>query len=309
MASSSKVHEFAGAGAELVLHESGDPGGRDLVLLHGAQDLPLSFDPVLECIARWRVWRPELRGHGASDHPGSYTLAHFVADLHILIRRFTQAPVVLVGHSLGGHVSARYASLFPEDVAALALLDGLGPPRGETHTTIEGWRIEARQRIEELTAPVLKRANKAGSWRRPAMPDLKAAAAKLVANNPGLEDDRAMLLAEEATEPVGDGLRWRFDERIHSIWTSFSQVENELHWAAINCPVLLITGDRALEYWTRRRPQLADAARYEADLARREGLFKNASSHVIAGAGHMLHYDQPDVLANHLADFLATVRF
>ena len=296
------THRFAGAGASLVVHESGNRCGPDVVLLHGAQDLPLSFDPVLEACPEWHVWRPELRGHGASEHPGSYTLAQFVADLHILIERFVDAPVVLIGHSLGGHVSARYASLFPERVRALALLDGLGPPRGPDDRQDAGRRRAARRRIDDLARPAL--GDEGGKGQRAPLASVEVAARKLLSNNPGLGLARATALAEAATEPCYDGVRWRFDQRIHSLWTSFSQDENESHWRAIRCPVLMVTGDRALEYWTKRRPHLYDPDRYEAELRRREGLFVRAGSRVLANAGHMLHSDAPGAVAECLDAFV-----
>lgn len=300
---SSATHEFTGAGPALVVHESGDPRGPDVVLLHGAQDLPVSFDPVLASLSAWHVWRPELRGHGTSEHPGSYTLAQFVADLHVLIERFITGPVVLIGHSLGGHICGRYASLYPERVRALALLDGQGPPRGPRDETVEGRRLEARRRIDELARSALKVDGGEVGQRAP-LPDVATAAQKLLANNPGLGDERAGVLAAAATEPCEGGVRWRFDQRIHSLWTSFSQEENEAHWSAIRCPVLIVTGDRALDYWTKRRPQLDDPARYAAELQRRESLFARATSRVIADAGHMLHYDQPAALAECLEAFV-----
>jgi pimeloyl-ACP methyl ester carboxylesterase len=57
-----------------------------------------------------------------SDEPRSPI--HIVEDLHTLIHAAKiDAPVVLVGHSLGGFNMKLYATLYPKDVAGLVLVD------------------------------------------------------------------------------------------------------------------------------------------------------------------------------------------
>jgi predicted alpha/beta hydrolase len=46
----------------------------------------------------------DLRGHGASDHPGAYTFPLYAADLHCVLDRLGIARATLVGHSLGGQI-------------------------------------------------------------------------------------------------------------------------------------------------------------------------------------------------------------
>ena len=42
-----------------------------------------------------------------------------------------------------------------------------------------------------------------------------------------------------------------------------------------------------------------------ADLAQRRASFPSLRHEVLAGAGHMLHHDQPEALARLIEDFLA----
>ena len=65
------------------------PGAPDLVILHGIQDLALSFDPLAQALRQThRVVSFDLRGHGDSDHSGSYTVPHLLADLHCVLAHF-----------------------------------------------------------------------------------------------------------------------------------------------------------------------------------------------------------------------------
>ena len=60
-----------------------------------------------------------------------------------------------------------------------------------------------------------------------------------------------------------------------------------------------------MHYWSARREELKDQqAFYESELERREKIFKNARQHVVEGAGHMLHYDQPESVNELVKSFL-----
>jgi pimeloyl-ACP methyl ester carboxylesterase len=76
-------------------------------------------------------------------------------------------------------------------------------------------------------------------------------------------------------------------------------------WSWIRCPVLVVTAADSASYWTRRG--LSDALpadAFAADLERKLARFADAEHVVVDGAGHMLHYDQPDALVRAVRDFL-----
>ncbi|MFL5845860.1 MAG: alpha/beta hydrolase [Solirubrobacteraceae bacterium] len=73
------------------------------------------------------VYAPDHHGHGLSDGERALVddLDHGVDDLHLV---FEQAaadnpglPIVLIGHSMGGLIAARYGQRFGEGLAALVL--------------------------------------------------------------------------------------------------------------------------------------------------------------------------------------------
>ncbi|MFI1735160.1 alpha/beta fold hydrolase [Streptomyces acidicola] len=58
----------------LVHRESGSPEAPPLVLLHGVTSDGTAWDAVAaHFAARHRVLVPDLRGHGRSPHPGTYS--------------------------------------------------------------------------------------------------------------------------------------------------------------------------------------------------------------------------------------------
>jgi pimeloyl-ACP methyl ester carboxylesterase len=95
---------------------------------HGArdfEDLSRRFGPQYRVIA---LDFPNHGNSGVDSQPASATryteiLTQFIENLHL-------PSVVLLGNSIGGAVSIRYASLHPERVKAIVLCDsgGLGPP-------------------------------------------------------------------------------------------------------------------------------------------------------------------------------------
>lgn len=96
-----------------------------LVFLPGMGHTAQVFDELAPRFAdRFRVVALTLRGHGASSAPSHpYTVDSLTADVHDSIRRLELRDVVLVGHSLGGHVANRVAALYPSSVARVIYLD------------------------------------------------------------------------------------------------------------------------------------------------------------------------------------------
>jgi pimeloyl-ACP methyl ester carboxylesterase len=71
-----------------------------------------------------RVVLFDLRGHGKSDRtPSGYDLDTMSRDLAWVLDQLAVGPAVLVGHSYGALVALRFASLRPDRVTKLALVE------------------------------------------------------------------------------------------------------------------------------------------------------------------------------------------
>ena len=141
------------------------------------------------------------------------------------------------------------------------------------------------------------------------MADVDDAFQRLNRNNPGLDDKRARELAERGTSQLDDGtVTWKWDASAQQVWSTFSQDENENRLSWIHCPVLLVTAEHSLRYWSQMRTFLKDQHElHDREVERRRQLFQNARHVRIVGAGHMIHYDQPDDLNREIAVFLDEV--
>jgi pimeloyl-ACP methyl ester carboxylesterase len=103
-----------GSGSPTVIYEAG--GGED----------SRSFRRVQKRLSTTtRVCTYDRAGLGFSDPAGRpSTAGNIVDDLHRLIQLAPLSrPVVLIGHSSGGIEAMLYAATYPEDVAAMVLLD------------------------------------------------------------------------------------------------------------------------------------------------------------------------------------------
>ena len=71
----------------------------------------------------------------------------------------------------------------------------------------------------------------------------------------------------------------------------------------------IVTADLAHEYWIAQMPGGDDwDGRFtEGDLAERIRSFRNAAHVRIANAGHMVHFDAPDMLVDAIERFLQRV--
>jgi len=108
----------------------GNPAKPPLLLLHGGRDHCRNWDWTAAALRNdWHIIAPDLRGHGDSQWSpdGSYTMAGYIYDLAQLVHQQRLAPVTIIAHSLGGNIALRYAGIYPDTVARLAAIEGLGP--------------------------------------------------------------------------------------------------------------------------------------------------------------------------------------
>ena len=129
-ASPSRLWEFDGARARIAVREWPNAQARYIAILsHGAGEHIGRYQHVAAALVRHgaAVAGPDHLGHGLSAGPRMLIpdFEQVVDDLHAVAVRCTAGhpglPVVLIGHSMGGMIAARYAQRFTAELAALVL--------------------------------------------------------------------------------------------------------------------------------------------------------------------------------------------
>jgi pimeloyl-ACP methyl ester carboxylesterase len=106
-------------------------GKTPTVLLHASGKTARDWDVIASGLCTKRtVYAVDLRGHGSSDWPGTYSLNLFTHDVIGILDQLDTSVVDLVGHSLGGLVACRVAAERHGHVRKLVLEDiGFPHPR------------------------------------------------------------------------------------------------------------------------------------------------------------------------------------
>jgi pimeloyl-ACP methyl ester carboxylesterase len=101
--------------------------GSPTIIFESGLGTPLNnWDKIQTSIsANYKTISYDRKGLGESPVTDNQrTLENLVSDLDILIsQNKIDGPIVLVGHSLGGHIVRKYQELFPSKVAGLFLID------------------------------------------------------------------------------------------------------------------------------------------------------------------------------------------
>jgi pimeloyl-ACP methyl ester carboxylesterase len=244
------------------------PAARDappLILLHGIGSRAVSWWPVVDGLAaHFRLFAPDLRGHGASAKPATgYLLPDYAADLAGLLDALGLDRPRLLGHSLGGLVAVRWAAEHPETAATIALEDttlGSGP---HLAPAFDGWLALSRMTVDDAAAYY---AREYPHW---SAEDARRRAESITVVAPGVFEE----LRREAVTPE------RAD-RLDGV-------------AAIRSPILLVHGDP--ETGSMLLPP--DAARFTALLPR-------ARLVRIPGGSHNLHRDSTEPFLDAVVPFL-----
>lgn len=107
-----------------------------------------------------RVCAYDRAGYGWSEMgPLPRTSKRIVNELHTLLSvAMIPGPYILVGHSFGGYTARYFASHYPEEMAALVLIDSSHPEQTERlpqYKTSPAKKYPARSRTRNISRPVL----------------------------------------------------------------------------------------------------------------------------------------------------------
>ncbi len=114
-----------------MIHSVVRGAGPPVILIHGLAASLKDWDSLMPAIALLgcRAWAFDLPGHGDSHKPadpGFYSDNAFFTTIEDWLSNLPdQPPYILVGHSLGGYLSLRFALRHPQLVRALVLIDPL----------------------------------------------------------------------------------------------------------------------------------------------------------------------------------------
>jgi pimeloyl-ACP methyl ester carboxylesterase len=266
----------------------GDPQRPLLVLGHGLLDASATFaDLVQPLLGVCQVVAPDWRGLGYTEWPADgYWFPDYVADLDALVDHYAgpDPPIWLVGHSMGAQICSLYAGLRPTRVSKLVVIDGLASPDVPADLAPERYRHWLRQ---------LRRPDRAKTYA-----SFEALAERVRIQHPQLDAGRALFVARGWACEDGRGrVRLLADPRHRlKMPTLYRAAESQAIYRQISADTLFIDGGDS-PFMTVLSPE---------ERAARRACFARRAEMAIAGAGHMLHFDQPQQTGERIAEFLRT---
>lgn len=254
--------------------ESGPQSFPPLLGLHGWLDNAASFTPLNPHLDNFHRYFLDFPGHGYSGHRAAgcwYYFTEYVADIVAFIEHEDIRDLHLVGHSMGGYVAQLVASICPERVSKLTLIEAFGLYISTQGDVVDHLKkaISERNRMAGKAAPVYPNSERL---------------VKLRAEKSELSEPLARLIIERNLESVAAGVSWRIDPRVRlASPIRFTEANATDMLKHIRCPVQLILGDsgskqllKAVAAWRKHVPQL--------------------QVHTLAG-GHHVHMEQPEQVA------------
>jgi len=270
------------------------PDKTPLVIVHGWMDVAASYQFVVDALSHDHyVIAPDWRGYGQTPSGGvdNFWFPDYLADLDFLLDHYApNSQVNLVGHSMGGNVVMLYAGVRPERIRRLVNLEGFGLPA----TTPD----EAPGRYAHWMDD-LKKLHR-GEMALKAYDTVDGVARRLMKTNPRLGADKANWLAQHWARQDAQGKWAILGDPAHKV--SHAQLyrleEVQAIYARISMPVLMVeaSSDSMGQWWKGKFTLAEHHERLQVvpqlEIAR------------VEDAGHMLHHDQPQQLAELIERFL-----
>ena len=252
---------------ELFHNQYGD-SGPPFILLHGLLGAHGNWHTLSRTAFQdvARVYAVDQRNHGRSPHADAMDYPTLATDLRRFIDRHDLAPAAVLGHSMGGKTAMQAALSHPDRVDRLIVVDMAPKAYPPHHTKL----LDALARID------------------PTAYDGRDEIDEVLAEDVPSWPIRQFLLKN--LDYDGETYTWRMN--LDAIRAHYDDITAALpRMPTYEGPALFVRGG---------------ASDYVADEDR-EGIrarFPNAELVTIDGAGHWVHADAPDALAEVVTDFL-----
>ncbi len=271
------------------------PEKTPLVMVHGWMDVAASYQFVVDAFSQDHyIIAPDWRGYGQTPSGGvdNFWFPDYLADLEFLLDHYApDQHVNLVGHSMGGNVVMLYAGVRPERIRRLVNLEGFGMPA----TTPDQAPGRYAKWMDEL-----KKLHK-GEMDLKAYDTSGGVARRLMKTNARLGEDKANWLATHWAQENAEGKWAILGQPAHKISNAqlYRVEEVTALYERISMPVLAVeASDNSLDMWWNGKFTLAQ-------YHERIKAVPNVEIARIQDAGHMMHHDQPEVLAQLIERFIA----
>ena len=270
------------------------PGKTPLVMVHGWMDVAASYQFVVDAFSEDHyIIAPDWRGYGKTKVPktDNYWVPDYLADLDFLLEHYApDQQVNLVGHSMGGNVVMLYGGVRPQRIRRLVNLEGFGMPAtipAQAPGRFATWMDE----LKKLHA---------GEMELKAYDSADGVARRLMKTNPRLGADKAAWLARHWAAENADGSWSILGDAAHKVTSAqLYRVEEVMAiYQRLSMPVLAVeASDNSLDMWWKGKFTLAE---YHERLQ----VVPQVEIARIEDAGHMMHHDQPEVLAALIERFI-----
>ena len=263
---------------------SGAPNGHTVVLLHGNNFAGFYFGGPIDALrkAGFRVIAPDQIGYGRSSKPIiPYNFHDMARNTRLILQSLKIDKVMVVGHSMGGMLAARFATQYPAMVERLVLYNPIG-------------LTDARfDRPWESADDGYKR-TLASTW-----PTIRSALMRYVAHNPAAW-----------TPQFEEYARVRYSWTLSADWPRLAMVQTLIgqvqyadpvvdDWAHIKAPTLVFGG--AEDTLPGSAALFRERMTFVADSVPNG----NGRLQLIPGLGHVPHMEAPEKTYPPLLAFLA----
>ncbi len=278
------THEYATVNG-IEMHYVRGGSGDLVVLLHGWPQTWYEWVTIMPALRDdYTVVAPDLRGGGESEKPlteAGYSKRVLAEDIHALVQELGFERAIVVGHDIGMMVAYAYASLYPDEVRGLVLMDaplpGIEPVWSQLLQNPLSWHFDFHAEIELALSLV------AGQER-----EYLTEFYKKFGNIDAFTDEAIDEFVRVYSDPAAmrGGFEWYRGVALDVVDNAeFSQTK-------LTMPVLGLGGEFA------SGPFMADIVEAVAD---------NPQVGIIAGSGHWITEEQPEALLQELTAFFADI--